>query len=304
MQSLASAFEDGASVTCKVVWLPAGSAESTRRQRWMRATPLLGSDDDIGIWMCVFVPVRESDDNTRRSMTSASGIEFDFAKRERQDKGPREAGKRGQARPSARRSGTSRSRDSLTSQVSQASRDEFMTSRQSPIEQERTNPREELSSRRAARYAGSIPALSGRSRDRRFGTRSSERGESSRSQAARSGDPRVRQFSTRYQEMYLDRPEDDEREQMEEDVEMDSGLGIPQQQKVGFPQSKYEQWREAETHEGTEMAGVQDEYPWENDPIPNQVEHRRIGKLREEEEEEGANAPIGDMAVETVEQDV
>ncbi|TVY83664.1 Phototropin-2 [Lachnellula suecica] len=64
MSALEDAFRDGAAVTAKVLWLPknTGSAERGRggsevRPRWIRCTPLLGSDDRVGVWMIILVPV-------------------------------------------------------------------------------------------------------------------------------------------------------------------------------------------------------------------------------------------------------
>jgi len=73
---LAEAFEQGAAVTAKVTWLPRGRSaeageesrptsrkgpggafgESTQqRTRYISCTPLLGSDDQVGVWMVVMV---------------------------------------------------------------------------------------------------------------------------------------------------------------------------------------------------------------------------------------------------------
>lgn len=62
--ALESAFRDGASVTAKVLWLPKnthigerGRGPAEVKARWIRCTPLLGSDDRVGLWMIVLVPV-------------------------------------------------------------------------------------------------------------------------------------------------------------------------------------------------------------------------------------------------------
>jgi hypothetical protein len=61
MSELESAFHDGASVTAKVLWLPkhAHPGERARevKARWIRCTPLLGSDDRVGVWMIILVPI-------------------------------------------------------------------------------------------------------------------------------------------------------------------------------------------------------------------------------------------------------
>ncbi|KAK2627775.1 hypothetical protein QTJ16_002421 [Diplocarpon rosae] len=62
--ALESAFRDGASVTAKVLWLPKNTYAGERgrgpaevKPRYIRCTPLLGSDDRVGVWMVVLVPV-------------------------------------------------------------------------------------------------------------------------------------------------------------------------------------------------------------------------------------------------------
>lgn len=83
MSALEDAFRDGASVTAKILWLPKNSHVTERgrgaaeaKSRWIRCTPLLGSDDRVGVWMVIIVPaeVDNSDPYRRRdrsiSMTS------------------------------------------------------------------------------------------------------------------------------------------------------------------------------------------------------------------------------------------
>lgn len=63
ISALEDALRDGASVTAKVLWLPRVSREGEGRgrgeakARWIRCTPLLGSDDRVGVWMVILVPV-------------------------------------------------------------------------------------------------------------------------------------------------------------------------------------------------------------------------------------------------------
>jgi len=57
INALQEAFRDGASVTAKILWLPKNGAQDSKqgRPRWIRCTPLLGSDDRVGIgfrWKC------------------------------------------------------------------------------------------------------------------------------------------------------------------------------------------------------------------------------------------------------------
>jgi hypothetical protein len=77
-EGLSDAFESGAAVTAKVTWLPNGRAsedvgdsmngdsrpgsrrggppsDDGQRIRYISCTPLLGSDDQVGVWMVVMV---------------------------------------------------------------------------------------------------------------------------------------------------------------------------------------------------------------------------------------------------------
>lgn len=70
-EGLSEAFESGESVTAKVTWLPQGRADDGSeysrpgsssgraadggRTRYISCTPLLGSDDQVGVWMVVMV---------------------------------------------------------------------------------------------------------------------------------------------------------------------------------------------------------------------------------------------------------
>ncbi|KAL5318749.1 hypothetical protein ACEPPN_013813 [Leptodophora sp. 'Broadleaf-Isolate-01'] len=64
ISALEAAFRDGASVTAKVLWLPKNTRAGERgrgpaevKPRFIRCTPLLGSDDRVGVWMVILVPV-------------------------------------------------------------------------------------------------------------------------------------------------------------------------------------------------------------------------------------------------------
>lgn len=67
-EGLSEAFESGESVTAKITWLPTGRSEEndysrpgsrggsdSGRTRYISCTPLLGSDDRVGVWMVVMV---------------------------------------------------------------------------------------------------------------------------------------------------------------------------------------------------------------------------------------------------------
>ncbi|CAG8980938.1 hypothetical protein HYALB_00003797 [Hymenoscyphus albidus] len=59
INALQDAFRDGASVTAKVLWLPKNERgrSAAEKPRWIRCTPLLGSDDRVGVWMIILIPV-------------------------------------------------------------------------------------------------------------------------------------------------------------------------------------------------------------------------------------------------------
>ncbi|KAH8684800.1 hypothetical protein BGZ60DRAFT_366852 [Tricladium varicosporioides] len=76
ISALEKAFQDGASVTAKVLWLPKnsgvdhGRTTAEAKPRWMRCTPLLGSDDRVGVWMIILVPVDGENSHRRREHIS------------------------------------------------------------------------------------------------------------------------------------------------------------------------------------------------------------------------------------------
>ncbi|KAI9743663.1 MAG: hypothetical protein M1818_002979 [Claussenomyces sp. TS43310] len=79
LSALSDAFREGAPTTVKVLWLPKG-AENERmrrpteaRSRWIRCTPLLGSDDRVGVWIIIHVPLdsNQGEDTHEESFTFA-----------------------------------------------------------------------------------------------------------------------------------------------------------------------------------------------------------------------------------------
>lgn len=62
-EGILDAFEHGTSVTAKISWLthPGSNGDSHQNQgvqgkpRWIHCTPLLGSDERVGVWMVVVV---------------------------------------------------------------------------------------------------------------------------------------------------------------------------------------------------------------------------------------------------------
>lgn len=59
ISALESAFRDGASVTAKVLWLPKNTlgGPPEGKPRFIRCTPLFGSDNSVGVWMVNLIPV-------------------------------------------------------------------------------------------------------------------------------------------------------------------------------------------------------------------------------------------------------
>ncbi|KAK3703386.1 hypothetical protein LTR37_014492 [Vermiconidia calcicola] len=68
-EQVLDAFENGSGVTAKVPWLssPPGRSDSSRqygesgdgKPRWIHCTPMLGSDEKVGVWMVVLVENEE-----------------------------------------------------------------------------------------------------------------------------------------------------------------------------------------------------------------------------------------------------
>lgn len=86
LDMLLTAFQDNASITAKLRWLPDMSMsqdlpglppileEDQEHLRWMRATPLLGSDDKVGVWICVFVPMKRERDVLSAPNTPSNSV--------------------------------------------------------------------------------------------------------------------------------------------------------------------------------------------------------------------------------------
>lgn len=60
-EGIEEALSEGTSVTAKVNWYtqPSRGEDSEVRQRWLHCTPLMGSDDKVGVWMVVIVEKEE-----------------------------------------------------------------------------------------------------------------------------------------------------------------------------------------------------------------------------------------------------
>ncbi|KAF2223039.1 hypothetical protein BDZ85DRAFT_262866 [Elsinoe ampelina] len=57
-EGILDAMSHGTSVTAKINWLPLAGNDGRQgeaRQRWIHCTPLMGSDDKVGVWMIVMV---------------------------------------------------------------------------------------------------------------------------------------------------------------------------------------------------------------------------------------------------------
>lgn len=61
-EELTQALAEGRGVTARVRWL--SKADEDGRNRWIHCTPLLGSNQQIGVWMIVLVD--EEKEHTRR----------------------------------------------------------------------------------------------------------------------------------------------------------------------------------------------------------------------------------------------
>lgn len=72
LASLEDALRDGVSVTARVLWLPknGNTPNSKARRRWIRCTPMIDVNDNVGVWMVILVPV-EVDDYRLRPMTGS-----------------------------------------------------------------------------------------------------------------------------------------------------------------------------------------------------------------------------------------
>ena len=55
-EDLTRAFEAGRGVTAKIRWVE--SSVQRARNRWMHATPLLGANGQVGVWMVILVDER------------------------------------------------------------------------------------------------------------------------------------------------------------------------------------------------------------------------------------------------------
>ena len=90
---LVDALSKGTSVTAKVSWLPSPGSNDDKyvsgesKQRWIHCTPMVGSDEKVGVWMIVIV---EEEDVTGMLNRADSGK----SSRSRAPTQPSEAGRR------------------------------------------------------------------------------------------------------------------------------------------------------------------------------------------------------------------
>lgn len=77
--SILDAFAHGTGVTAKIQWLTASinavgqpTQQTESRPRWIHCTPLLGSDERVGVWMIVMVEQEEILGSLRRPMPGPS----------------------------------------------------------------------------------------------------------------------------------------------------------------------------------------------------------------------------------------
>lgn len=74
---LSHALEVGRKVTAKVQWLSKGSPKS--QARWIHCTPLLGTNDAVGVWMVILVD--DGDDNEARAAQEVIASDVPVTKR-------------------------------------------------------------------------------------------------------------------------------------------------------------------------------------------------------------------------------
>ena len=82
-EGILDALAHGTSVTAKISWLssPGGPSDGVRgslegKPRWIHCTPLLGSDEKVGVWMIVMVEHEEVTGSLNRggSMSDAGSV--------------------------------------------------------------------------------------------------------------------------------------------------------------------------------------------------------------------------------------
>lgn len=65
-EGLLDALAHGTGVTAKITWLSSTSGNVEGKPRWIHCTPLMGSDEKVGVWMVVMVDNEEITGGLRR----------------------------------------------------------------------------------------------------------------------------------------------------------------------------------------------------------------------------------------------
>lgn len=71
------------SCTAKILWLPKPNSNAEARPRWVRCTPLLGSDSQIGVWMIIVVPIGQSQELLEQPSTNQLAAERSSSRQSR-----------------------------------------------------------------------------------------------------------------------------------------------------------------------------------------------------------------------------
>lgn len=67
-EGLLDSFAHGTGVTAKVTWISSSNSGFEGKPRWIHCTPLMGSDEKVGVWMVVMVDNEEITGGLRRSV--------------------------------------------------------------------------------------------------------------------------------------------------------------------------------------------------------------------------------------------
>ena len=86
-EELVAAFAEGRGVTAKVRWVSRGDGEG--RNRWIHCTPLLGQNNNIGVWMVVLVDDEAATPHRRFRQAPPVSQNISSAREEREKPRPR-----------------------------------------------------------------------------------------------------------------------------------------------------------------------------------------------------------------------
>ena len=81
-EGLLDALAHGTGVTAKITWLSSTSGNVEGKRRWIHCTPMMGSDEKVGVWMVVMVDNEEITGGLRRGSVvqdATGGAGFGYA---------------------------------------------------------------------------------------------------------------------------------------------------------------------------------------------------------------------------------